>query len=78
MMIVHLFTATQWDGEPTETDEMKKIAWYDIGQLDYDKFLAADRLFLPLVLGGKCVRGIIEYDEGWSVKNSHIEEVEGF
>lgn len=77
-MIVHIFTATEWDGEPTETDEMKKIAWYKVEKLDYSKFLSADRLFLPHILGGKCVRGVIEYNEDWSVKTSHIDEVEGF
>lgn len=77
-MVVHIFTATQWEGTLAETDEMKKIAWYDISSLDYDKFLGADRLFLPLILGGKCVKGIVEYNDDWSVKTSHLDVVEGF
>jgi len=77
-MKVHIFTATKWDGEPAETDEMKKIAWYKIDSLDYDKFLPADRLFIPQILEGKSVKGLIEYNDDWSVKSSSIEEVEGF
>jgi 8-oxo-dGTP diphosphatase len=77
-MKVHIFTATEWDGEPTETDEMKKIAWYKIDCLDYDKFLPADRLFMPQILDGKSVKGFIEYNDDWSVKTSSIDEVEGF
>ena len=74
-MIVHMFVATEWDGEPMETDEMKKIAWYVIAELDYSKFLAGDRLFLPLILGGKSVRGAIWYNDDWSVRDSQIEEL---
>jgi len=77
-MIVHIFTATEWDGEPEETDEMKKIAWYKIADLDYDRFLSADRLFLPQILEGKNVKGMIKYNDDWSVETSSIDEVQGF
>ncbi len=76
--MVHIFIATKWDNEPVETDEMKKVAWYEIEKLDYDKFLPADRLFLPQILDRKCVKGVIEYNDDWSVENSRIEEVGGF
>jgi 8-oxo-dGTP pyrophosphatase MutT (NUDIX family) len=77
-MVVHIFTATKWDGEITETDEMKKIAWYNVNELDFSKFLSADRLFLPQILSGKCIRGVIEYNDDWSVKMCHIDEIEAF
>lgn len=77
-MVVHIFTANDWDGEPKETDEMKNIAWYKIADLDYDKFLPADRLFMPQILSGKCIKGLIEYNDDWSVKTCEIDEVEGF
>lgn len=77
-MIVHFFIATEWDGEPEETDEMKKITWYKIANLDYDRFLPADRLFIPQMLSGKYVKGAIEYSDDWSVKTSSIDEIEGF
>lgn len=75
-MLVHIFIATKWDGEPTETNEMKKIAWYKINNLDYDKFLSADKLFIPQILAGKCLKGLVEYNEDWSVKTASINEVE--
>jgi len=77
-MRVHIFTADDWEGEPTETDEMKKIGLHQIAGLDYDEFLPADKLFLPQILNGKCVKGLIEYNDDWSVKSSEIVEVEGF
>ena len=77
-MRVHIFTATKWDGEPKETDEMKKIAWYKINGINYDDFLLADKLFIPQILAGKSVKGSIEYNDNWSVKNSSIDEVDEF
>jgi 8-oxo-dGTP diphosphatase len=77
-MMVYFFTATKWDGEPIETEEMRKIAWYKITNLNYDKFLPADKLFMPQILNGKYIKGIVEYNDDWSVKTSTINEVEGF
>jgi hypothetical protein len=57
---------------------MKLIAWYKILELDYRRLLSADGLFIPLILAGKCVRGIIEYNEDWSVKTCSLEEVDEF
>ena len=75
-MMVHIFITTEWDGEPKETDEMKMINWHKIEDIDYSKFLPADRLFLPQILSGRCIRGLVEYNDDWSIKSSHIEEVE--
>jgi 8-oxo-dGTP diphosphatase len=77
-MIVHVFTATEWDGEPKETNEMKKIAWYKIADLDYTKLLPGDNLFVPQVLSGECIKGLIEYNDDWSVKTSSINKVDRF
>lgn len=75
-MIVHVFTTTEWDGEPKETDEMKRVAWYRIADLDYARFLPGDRLFVPKILDGRCVKGLIEYNTDWSVKTCVINEVD--
>lgn len=62
-MQVHFFVATQWLGEPRESEEMKNFAWHDIDGLDYSQFMPGDRLFLPAILGGQSVRGLVAYDE---------------
>ncbi len=74
-MVVHIYTATEWDGEPIETDEMKKLGWYKIDKIDYDLFLSADRLFIPRILAGKHLKGKIEYNDDWTVKTAEIKEV---
>ena len=77
-MRVHIFIAAEWNGNPKETDEMKKIAWYKVNNINYDDFLSADKLFIPRILAGKCIKGSIEYNDDWSLKNSSIEEVDEF
>lgn len=77
-MIVHIFIADKWVGEPKDTDEMKRIAWYEIDKLNYDLFLSADRLFIPQILNGQYLKGKIEYNPDWSVKISKITVINGF
>lgn len=72
-MRVHLLTATRWLGEPVDTDEMKKATWYPKKELDYNLFLAADRLFLPYVFNGNNVNGLIEYDDDWTVNKCYLD-----
>lgn len=74
----HIFIATKWSGTPKETNEMKKIAWYNIDELDYEKFLPGDRFFIPKILNGKLVKGTIEYNSDWSVQTANIQEVDRF
>ena len=50
---VHIFTATEFDGEPRETEEMRP-AWFALDKIPYDKMFQTDKIWLPLVLE-KCV-----------------------
>jgi mutator protein MutT len=77
-MLVHTYIAEQWRGQPIETDEMKKIVWYDIDQLPFDQMLPDDRYWLPLVLSGKFVKAAFKFDDNWNIIEQQVEEVEGF
>lgn len=79
-MIVHFFIATEWDGVPRESEEMKHLRWYPIADLDYDRFLPGDRLFIPHILLGKFIKATVTYNEDESIndEDTSIEEVEGF
>jgi 8-oxo-dGTP pyrophosphatase MutT (NUDIX family) len=77
-MRVHTYIATYWEGEITETNEMKKPKWFVIDDLDYEQFLSGDREFLPKVFGGIAVKGEIWYDENWQVERFKITSVETF
>lgn len=48
----HLYLIYEWEGEPTETDEMKP-EWFNINNIPYDKMFPDDKYWLPLILEGK-------------------------
>lgn len=75
-LVFHLFIATEWDGEPTESEEMAP-EWFDIDDIPYDKMFKDDRYWLPLVLEGKKVRGNFEFDKEWNSLAREVKVVEG-
>jgi len=58
---IHIFTATKWQGEPIETEEMRP-EWFDIQDIPYGKMWVDDPLWLPLVLEGKKIQGTLTLD----------------
>lgn len=72
---VHVYTATEWDGTPTETDEMAP-AWFDINKLPLKKMWPDDEFWLERVLGGEIIRGYFRLDQNDNVVEHIIEEVE--
>ncbi len=46
---VHIYTATEFDGKPQESEEMSP-AWYEINQIPYDKMFQTDKIWLPIML----------------------------
>lgn len=45
---VHVFTATEFIGEPRETEEMRPV-WFAMQDLPYHQMFQTDRIWLPLV-----------------------------
>ena len=58
---VHVFTAQDFEGEPTETDEASPI-WVPVDEIPYDEMWEDDRLWLPLVLDGVTFSGRYIFD----------------
>ncbi|MFA5602607.1 MAG: 8-oxo-dGTP diphosphatase [Bacilli bacterium] len=71
----HLFIATNWDGTPKESDEVKP-KWFDIDKIPYDKMFPDDKYWLPYVLEGKKIKGFFDFDEDWNILSYKIEELE--
>jgi hypothetical protein len=63
-MFVHVFLAHEWQGEPQETKEMGKYAWFDSLKLPFDEMMPGDKHWIPLILEGRCIVGRIDYGEG--------------
>lgn len=57
----HVFTATGYEGTPTETDEAVP-QWTAISEIPYDRMWADDRYWLDRMLAGETFRGRFHFD----------------
>ncbi len=60
-MFVHAFICSEWDGEPTESEEMKP-AWYKLTDIPYTDMWEDDQYWLPRVLAGEQLNGLFTFD----------------
>lgn len=51
-MHVHVYLAGEWQGEPSESEEMYP-QWFKQGDIPYDVMWSDDEYWLPVVLDGK-------------------------
>jgi len=72
---LHVFEATEFSGEPVETDEMAP-AWYEESEMPYDRMWSSDAYWLPPVLAGKCVSGTIAFDAEDKVVERNLTEAD--
>lgn len=47
----HVFLATKWEGEPSESEEMRP-QWFDLDKIPYQQMWADDKIWIPHMLGG--------------------------
>lgn len=72
---VHVFTCIEWNGEPTETEEMAP-KWFKADQIPYDEMWPDDPFWLPQVLAGKKLKCEFELDQNDQIVNKIVQEVE--
>lgn len=68
---VHVFLARSWEGEPTESGEMKP-QWYTYDDLPYDSMWADDQLWLPKVLVGERLKAVFTFSDSETIINHEI------
>lgn len=62
---VHVFFTEKWQGEPTESEEMKPW-WYAFADLPYDQMWIDDIYWLPRALAGEKIKAKFVFNEDGS------------
>jgi 8-oxo-dGTP diphosphatase len=61
-MYVHAYIAYDWEGKPTETEEMRP-QWFKFSHIPYAEMWDDDELWLERVLAGETLKGSFTFDE---------------
>lgn len=73
LMHVHIFSATEWDGEPTESEEMAP-RWFAFSAIPYDSMWADDPYWLPSVIEGKKISADFKLDKNDAILSHNVKE----
>ncbi len=73
---VHIFSSQHFEGEPTETEEMRP-AWFTFDTIPFSSMWPDDIFWLPLLLEGKNFKGSFLFGEGDSVLENTLHTVDG-
>lgn len=68
---VHIYRATDFTGEPVESDEMKP-QWYNLNEIPYDLMWADDRHWFPLFLNNQKFTGKFLFGDGDVILEKNI------
>lgn len=77
LMHVHVYFATDWVGEPTESEEMAP-KWFEIDQIPYTDMWSDDPFWLPHVLHGEKISADFKLDEKDVIIEHTTKVVVGF
>ena len=70
----HVFLARNWEGEPSESEEMKP-RWFSVSQLPFAEMWVVDSKWIPLILAGKKLEAEVSFNtDGSEVKNFSYQE----
>lgn len=70
---VHIFKATDFTGEPQETEEMKP-EWFNVDEIPYETMWADDIYWIPLFLDNKKFNGTFVFDEDNNILEYQLHE----
>ena len=69
---MNIFTATGYEGTPSESEEMEPI-WFDLNKIPYTRMFPDDSYWLPEILKGNYVTGTFKYDINLNILEHNIE-----
>ena len=77
IMHVHVFTSDNWQGTPTESEEMSP-QWFAINDIPYDNMWPDDTFWLSLVISGQKVSAKFKLDDNDVIVTQDVKVVDGF
>lgn len=69
---VNIFKATDFSGEPAETEEMKP-QWFDVAQVPFEKMWSSDAFWYSPFLENKKFTGKFVFDDKNNVLEHHLQ-----
>ncbi|XP_067089470.1 oxidized purine nucleoside triphosphate hydrolase isoform X1 [Osmerus mordax] len=75
LLDVHVFRTDTYNGEPTESDEMRP-QWFDFDKIPFSKMWADDIMWFPLMLQKKKFLGYFKFQGHDIIIDHKLEEVE--
>lgn len=72
--VVHTYVTEHWDGEPTESEEMKP-QWYTVADIPFKDMWPDDIFWLPHVIHGEKVKAMFTFAEGDVITDQKVEVV---
>jgi 8-oxo-dGTP pyrophosphatase MutT (NUDIX family) len=74
-MLVTVFSSRNWQGEPTESEEMKP-EWFLTTSLPYDQMWWDDKIWLPKLIDGKRFSGKFVFgDDEKTIISQEFKEI---
>lgn len=73
----HVYFCTEWDGNPTETEEMKP-KWFSIPEIPFKEMWSDDIFWLPKVLNNSLIKAQFSFDENNAILEKEINIVRDF
>lgn len=71
---MHIYIADDYEGTPTESNEMIPV-WFDLNKIPFSRMFPDDSHWLPEILKGNNVKGFFKYDINLNILEKKIEVI---
>lgn len=78
LVCMHLFVATEFEGEPKGSDEMSEPVWLDENNLPWNDMIGDDKYWYPYFLANKKFKAKFHFDDEFNLLSHEVFEVDKF
>ena len=71
---MHIYVASDYEGTPTESNEMIPV-WFDLNKIPFSRMFPDDSHWLPEILKGNNVKAFFKYDINLNILEKKIEVI---